>query len=70
MSPIAVTIGVDTASRSHPFRNPTTAMPTVNTSAINDARTPPMTEIVTRSQKEITASFAKADATSFATAAR
>ena len=70
MSPMAVTIGVDTASRSQPLRNDITAMPTVNTSAINDARTPPTTEIVTRSQKEITASLAKADATSVAMAAR
>ena len=46
MSPIAVTIGVETASRSQPRRNDCTASTTVTTSTMIEESTPPATEIV------------------------
>jgi hypothetical protein len=68
MSPIAVTIGVDTASRSYPRRYDSTDSPTVTSRISSEASAPPTTEIVTRSQT-LTVSSPKADATSFASTA-
>ena len=69
MSPIAVTIGVETASRSHPRRKDWIDSRTVTTRITAEASTPPTTEIVTRSQND-TVSSPNADATSFAMPAR
>ena len=68
MSPSAVTIGVETESRSQPRRYETTESRTVTSRISTDPRTPPTTEIVTRSQNEIDDS-PKADVASFASAA-
>ena len=69
MSPIAVTIGVETASRSHPRRNDCTDSITVTTRITAEASTPPTTEMVTRSQNEMVSS-PNAEATSLAMPAR
>src|SRR6266516_2753923 len=69
MSPDAVTIGVETASRSYPRRYATTDSPIVSAMANADPRTPPMTEIVTKSRNEIDR-YPKASAARRASAAR
>jgi hypothetical protein len=68
MSPIAVTIGVDTASRSYPRRNDSSDRPIVTSRITTEPSAPPTTEIVTRSHREIVCS-PKAAATSFASSA-
>jgi hypothetical protein len=55
MSPSAVTIGVPTASRSHPRRYETSDSPTVISRMKIEPSAPPTTEIVTKSQIEIVA---------------
>ena len=53
MSPAAVTIGAATLSRSQPRRTLSAATPTVIASTTADDRTPPSTEITTKSAIEI-----------------
>ena len=68
MSPSAVTIGVDTESRSHPRRYDRTDRPTVTTRMKTEPSAPPTTEIVTRLQSEMDGS-PNAEAATFASTA-
>ncbi len=68
MSPSAVTIGVETESRSHPRRYDSTDSPTVTSRMNTEPSAPPTTEIVTRAQIEIVG-VPNAAAASFASTA-
>src|SRR5439155_23429341 len=69
MSAAAVTVGVDTASRSYPRRYDTTDSATVRTRMMAESRIPPTMEMVTNLKNEIDRRL-NASAESLASAAR